>query len=210
MNENYPQVVDRALAVASLAHDGQFRKTSGEPYIIHPEAVAIILKEYGASEDVIAAGLLHDVLEDAPDVYSRGDMLRDFDGHIVELVDYVTETKLSDSGEPIPWIDRKEAYIKGLKAAPDEALLVSIADKIHNLDSVLQGYSDNGNAVWKDFKSSPLQQLWYYNSLSDLFSNRLGTADPLVKRLSQQCAHLERVLPPEPGEDTSGYPLAQT
>lgn len=209
MQESNHFPIEKARSVATFAHEGQRRKTSGEPYITHPEAVAKILKEYGAGEDVIAAGLLHDVLEDAPDVYPRQKMLDDFNQHIVDLVDNVTEKKLSDTGEPIPWIDRKKAYIDGLMDATDEGLLVSIADKIHNLDSVLKDYSIHGNDVWKSFKSSPLQQFWYYGTLNKLFTERLGAKNPLVKRLKHQCNQLEEILFPELGEDTSKYPSAR-
>jgi len=62
-NDENQNLIVKAFQLAYKAHDGQFR-ASGEPYIIHPVAVANLLKEIGASSSVIAAGLLHDVVED--------------------------------------------------------------------------------------------------------------------------------------------------
>lgn len=197
MQQHNLLLVEKASEVAAMAHAGQVRKSSGEPYITHPEAVAAILRNYGTNEETIAAAMLHDVLEDCSDVYSQQDMERDFSHHIVELVLWVSEDKAGTDGRPIPWSARKESYIANLEHAPDEALLVSMADKIHNLESVLGGYVQIGDKVWSNFKSTPQQQLWYYGTLTKLFSSRFGAENQLVRRLAASCDRLMMILPTE-------------
>ena len=81
-------VVIKAYEIARSLHDGQFRK-SGEPYIIHPVAVAKILAGFGMDNETVIAGLLHDVVEDTD--YSREQLVEDFDDKIADLVDGVTK-----------------------------------------------------------------------------------------------------------------------
>ena len=83
----------RAFDYAVLKHDGQFRR-SGEPYIVHPIAVATILAELEMDDATIAAGLLHDVVEDCG--VTRDQLAHDFGAEIADLVDGVTKLKLAD------------------------------------------------------------------------------------------------------------------
>ena len=88
-NENYDiDMISRAFDVAEEMHRGQLRK-SGEPYLIHPMAVAEILAELGMDEETIIAGLLHDVVEDTP--YTMEELARDFGEEVALLVDGVTK-----------------------------------------------------------------------------------------------------------------------
>lgn len=88
-NENYDiDVITRAYDVAEEMHRGQLRK-SGEPYLIHPMAVAEILADLGMDEATLVAGLLHDVVEDTP--YTNEELVRDFGEEVGLLVDGVTK-----------------------------------------------------------------------------------------------------------------------
>ena len=96
-NSNYDmELIARAYDVAEKMHRGQIRK-SGEPYLIHPMAVAEILAQYGMDEESIAAGLLHDVVEDTS--YSEETMIEQFGEDIALMVDGVTKLKLNDPPE---------------------------------------------------------------------------------------------------------------
>ena len=92
--ENYDkesrEVIQKAYDYAAYLHEGQFRQ-SGEPYIIHPLNVAYILAEMHADRDTICAALLHDVLEDRPDITSKEDITQLFNKDVAELVDGVTK-----------------------------------------------------------------------------------------------------------------------
>ena len=90
--------VNLALKVASKAHRDQVRKGTDIPYISHPVAVVLIIGEYTTDEDVIVAGILHDVLEDVrPSIYSEADMRGDFGDKITDIVKDVSEDKLTSS-----------------------------------------------------------------------------------------------------------------
>ena len=84
-NENYDiDLIGRAYDVAEEMHRGQLRK-SGEPYLIHPMAVAQILAELGMDDETIVAGLLHDVVEDTP--YTMEELVNEFGEEVGLLVD---------------------------------------------------------------------------------------------------------------------------
>ena len=87
--------LDRAIAVAKQAHEGQFRKT-GEPYIIHPLAVKKILEEWGMDEDTVIAGVLHDTVEDTS--LTLDDIRKEFGESVAFLVDGVTKLSTARTG----------------------------------------------------------------------------------------------------------------
>ena len=98
-------VIEKALIYATQAHLGQVRKSEPDkPMIIHPMAVAEILIEYGADNNVIAAGLLHDVWEDTK--YSLEDIKENFGEDITHLVECASEPDKSKS-----WEERKQHTI---------------------------------------------------------------------------------------------------
>lgn len=182
---NEEHVISKAREVAGFAHDGQTRKGSNTPFIEHPIAVSEMIIKQGATKEVVAAALLHDVLEDVPpERYSREDMLKDFGSKIVEMVDGVSEVKLDVGGRPRPWVDRKVDYIKRLKEGTDDMVLISLADKVHNLSSFINDYQKMGSSLFKEFKASPTEQYWYYKTLStEVFVPRLGENNELVAKL---------------------------
>ena len=135
--------INQALNVAAIAHAKQLRKGSSTPYIVHPFAVATIVSNYTDNEDAIIAALLHDVLEDASDVYPEAKMLQDFGSRVVEIVNNVSEKKLNSNGEEKPWKERKTKYQEHLSQTNDDmSILVTTADKIHNLISMTADYTE--------------------------------------------------------------------
>ena len=155
--------INLALKVASKAHRKQTRKGTDIPYISHPVAVAMIVSEYTADEDTIVASILHDILEDVEStVYSENDMRNDFGNKIVEIVKDVSEDKIA--GEPEkPWVERKNSYLAHLDGIEDEKpLIVSTADKIHNLTDILEEYKRIGDNIWQKFNASKDDELWFY------------------------------------------------
>lgn len=155
--------VNLALKVASKAHRDQTRKGTDIPYISHPVAVAMIASKYTTDEDTIVASILHDILEDVePKIYSETDMSNDFGGEIVKIVRDVSENKTA--GEPEkPWIERKKGYLAHLNDIKNEkSLIVSTADKIHNLTDILEEYKKAGDGIWQKFNASKDDELWFY------------------------------------------------
>lgn len=143
-----PKVL-QALEFASIAHKGQMRKFPGNvPYISHLSAVAMILSQAGYGEDIIVAGILHDVIEDTP--FKGDDILENFGQAAYELVVAVTENK------SLPWADRKEKYLRQIEVAPVEAKAISAADLLANRLSNLLGLR-RGENPWTRFSKQPVE-----------------------------------------------------
>ena len=181
IEQGYSPRIDRALAIASRAHGGEFRRGSDVPYVMHPVHVAMILVRYGLSEDVVIAGLLHDVLEDS-DLYSEEDLRGEFGDEVVGLVLAVTENK-GDGETKRPWRVRKnEAIARLRKGTPDEAALKA-ADAIHNLRSLTQEVAREGLKTMERFSKGPPETLWYYESIAAIVADRLGVEHPMGTEL---------------------------
>jgi (p)ppGpp synthase/HD superfamily hydrolase len=171
-----------ALQTAWEAHSKQKRKGSDIPYIIHPIKVAIILIENGADEELITAGLLHDTLEDTN--ITKAFIAENFGSHVLDLVVGASEpykleinTKLGLEDEIASWKSRKTHTINYINTAPLEIKLLTCADKLSNIRSMIRDYKLIGNDLWKRFNASCSEQKWYYeeltNSLSDLLEYKM-------------------------------------
>ena len=166
--------INLAIKIASKAHRDQVRKGTDIPYISHPFAVAMIINRYTTDEDIVVAGILHDILEDVkPSVYSEADMRSDFGDEITNIVKDVSEDKIA--GEPEkPWINRKENYLAHLKSLETvEPIIVSCADKIHNLTDMLDEYEKIGNELWQKFNASKDDELWFYEAFLKLAQEKV-------------------------------------
>ncbi|MGV3665036.1 MAG: RelA/SpoT family protein [Leptospira bouyouniensis] len=124
------QLIEKAYHIADKMHEGQ-KRLSGEPYIIHPMNVASVLDDLGLDERAIAAGLLHDVVEDTS--YSKEDMAREFGEDIAALVEGVT--KISEIKSQSKETEAAENIRKMLLATIKDVrvMLIKLADKTHNV-----------------------------------------------------------------------------
>ncbi|WP_080875433.1 HD domain-containing protein [Oceanobacillus timonensis] len=147
-----------AKALAIMAHRGQTRKNSSEPYITHPIRVAERLEKEGFSDDLISAAYLHDVVEDTD--ISIEDIRNQFGKRIATLVASHTEDKSQS------WQDRKQATVDHLKDAPKEVKYLIIADKLDNLIELEKEYKELGDAIWKKFNAGYNQQKWYNQEIA--------------------------------------------
>lgn len=147
-------------------HAGQARKASRIPYIAHLMGVASLVFEAGGDEDLAIAALLHDVVEDCGGAPVLTKVRRQFGSRVANIVEGCTDahTYLKP-----PWRERKERYLDRLKDADAETRLVSAADKLNNVRSILGDYREIGEFVWERFNGGRDGTLWYYRTLLDEF-----------------------------------------
>lgn len=146
-------LTEKALRLAVVAHRDQVRKSDGSPYVAHPIMAAMMLQEHGFDEVVIAAALTHDVIEDS--WMTRKDLAQELGEEVARIVVGVSEDT------ELEWEDRKALYAKGVAAADEAIKAVSIADKIHNAESVISDYELKGKEVWKPFNRGKDKKIWF-------------------------------------------------
>jgi (p)ppGpp synthase/HD superfamily hydrolase len=156
----------RAFAFAAEKHAKQTRKASTIPYIAHLMGVASLVLEAGGDEDLAIAALLHDVVEDCGGAPMLKEVRRRFGSRVAKVVDGCTD---ANTNPKPPWRERKEKYILHLRLADADTRLVSAADKLNNVRSILSDYRAIGESVWSRFAGGRQGTLWYYRTLVDVF-----------------------------------------
>lgn len=185
-----PRFTD-ALRLASELHAGQTRKASKVPYLSHVLGVAATVLEYGGDEDVAIAALLHDVVEDCGGMSTAEVIEQRFGAHVLGIVLGCSDT--TESPKP-PWKERKDRYLEHLPDASPEVHLVSAADKLHNLQSLLREEARLGTALWSHFRAGRDGTLWYYETLLGIF-RVTALPEQLIDELAAHVNSLrERIL----------------
>jgi (p)ppGpp synthase/HD superfamily hydrolase len=189
MNEPFfSPLVERAMRVAAQYHQGQTRKASDIPYLTHPASVAAILLKAGfQSEDILAAALLHDVVEDTD--LSLEDLANEFPEPVVLFVAALTEEKQTGDGKKIPWKERKLHHIEQIAQAPLQARAIVLADKLHNLGTMVFDL-EAGDELWSRFGARPEEVCWYHRTMIE---SATQNDEPLFP-LSTACINLLDVL----------------
>jgi hypothetical protein len=203
-------MLEAAVRLASQGHYHQFRKRSPEeqgcgdpaggplpesciPYITHLMGSMCILARLGARDEVLAAALLHDYLEDVPDPDGRRTIRRAVGTEVLDLVIEVTENKRDALDETETWEIRKREQIARIDAMRDEAVLIKAADLLHNIQTLLTDLdaTDRSTVVWERLNAGPDRQLWYFTAVLDAARRRLGV-HPLVLELERAVGELEQ------------------
>ena len=180
---------ERALVFAAQLHKHQRRKASNVPYLSHLLAVAGLVIEYGGNEDQAIAALIHDAIEDQGGPSTRDEIACRFGNRVAEIVDECTDT---DANPKPPWYERKKSHIKRLGTASQSARLISTADKLHNVRSILRDYAEVRDQVWHRFQGGKDGTLWYYRAVADVLLSAESTS--LTKELSYVVATLEEAV----------------
>lgn len=150
------KVIDTAIRIAVPAHWEQKRKSDGSPYIVHPTSVGFMLQKHGFRDEVVAAGILHDVIEDTK--VTEPELRALVGDEITDMVLALSEDKA------LPWDERKRAYITQVATSSDEVKAISTADKISNLRDTLDNFRKEGESFWKRFTRGLPDQRWYYST----------------------------------------------
>jgi (p)ppGpp synthase/HD superfamily hydrolase len=180
-------LIDRAVEAAVKAHQKQKRKGTKIAYITHPFAVGIILAKAGCSEKVVAAGILHDTIEDSRIKLSR--LREEFGEKVASIVEKCTEPDKRRS-----WRKRKQHTLDSLKKAGLDVKFVVCADKLHNIRTIARDYRKVGDRVWKRFRRGREDQKWYYTSLVESLRSKRGNAsyEKLYKELRRRVKEVFR------------------
>lgn len=126
-------MINKAKAFATKAHEGQLRKGTDKPYIVHPIEVAEIVATMTEDEEVIAAAYLHDTIEDCTGITSEI-LEAEFGQKVADIVTQESEDKSKS------WADRKGATIESLKTAPMEVKIIALGDKLSNMRDIDRDY----------------------------------------------------------------------
>ena len=158
-------LVSEAIAFSTMAHDGMRRRKSDAPYILHPMEVGVIIGTMTDRQEVIAAGVLHDVVEDAG--ISMAEIGERFGARVMELVASETENKHEELPPEETWHMRKAESLERLRTTDDvEVLMLWIGDKLSNIRAIYRDFLAEGNAIWSKFHQSDIAvQAWYYRSI---------------------------------------------
>jgi len=167
----YSFKIEQALRAATILHKNQVRKGSVPiPYVSHLVAVTMIVSDYSNDEETIVASLLHDTLEDTD--YTAQELEDDFGGTVREIVEAISEPN-DEAYAKLSWKDQKEHYAKNLRKAPQQALIIAAADKIHNMRSMVEEYFDDHPRFLADFKGSLEDRAIMYQDISNAINRSL-------------------------------------
>ena len=159
-------LLDRAIVFAVEAHHDTERRGKGFPYIVHPlEAVAIVAT-MTSDQELLAAAALHDVVEDT--AFTLDDLRQEFGERVAALVEQESDKFVPGADESASWRERKQAAIDRLAAAPYEAKIVALGDKLSNMRAIARDYAVKGEELWKIFHAPhPSDHEWHYRSLAN-------------------------------------------
>lgn len=148
-------MIREAADFAICAHDGVCRKGTDIPYIVHPLEAAVIVSMITADEEMIAAALLHDVIEDAG--VTAGELESLFGRRVAGFVKAESEDKTKS------WSERKGGTIEHLKHASREIKILTLGDKLSNMRATARDYLVIGDQIWQRFNEKEKKRhAWYY------------------------------------------------
>lgn len=158
-------MIEEAVNFAAWAHQGAVRKGTKIPYITHPLETAVIVSMITQDEELIAAALLHDVIEDSGVTWKQ--LQEKFGTRVADLVQMESEDKTRS------WKERKSETLEHLKTAPEEIRILTLGDKLSNMRSTARDYLAIGDDIWQRFNEKKKEcHAWYYwgiaNELKDM------------------------------------------
>ncbi|HSN58825.1 MAG TPA: HD domain-containing protein [Clostridiaceae bacterium] len=161
-------ILDEAMIFAVNAHSGYMRKGSNIPYILHPMEAAAIVATMTDDEKVVAAAVLHDVVEDTS--VTIEDIKAKFGDYIAELVASETENKRESQSKEETWRLRKQETIEHLMYSTSrEVKLLTLGDKLSNIRAIYKDYQAVGNDVWLRFNQKDSNEhAWYYKAVLEV------------------------------------------
>ena len=156
--------IEKAVAFATRTHAGSVRKGKDKLYILHPLEAMTIVMRYTDDEDVLAAAVLHDTVEDTSVTVER--LEKAFGPRVAGLVAPVSEDKRKDCAAETTWLERKMETISHLKEASRDTKLICLGDKLSNLREMEEDYAEIDDELWERFNQKDKDMhAWYYREI---------------------------------------------
>ena len=150
--------------------------------------MAAIALEYGATEDQAIGALLHDAAEDGGGEARLAEIRARFGDAVGDIVLGCSDSLVAHPEDKLPWRERKENYLAHVEGASDSVCLVSAADKLHNVRSIIRDLRQHGDQVWDRFRGKRDGSLWYYEAVADALLRRWRS--PLTRDLQREVEEL--------------------
>ena len=169
------ELLDKAIVFAVKAHSGTERRGKGFPYIVHPMEAMEIVATITPDQELLSAAVLHDTVEDTPVTVSQ--LREEFGDRIASIVASESDVMPEGISEEDSWHDRKQAAIDRLAAAPLDAKIVALGDKLSNMRAIARDYAVQGDNLWNLFHAKdPSEHGWHYRGLAESLKELSGTA----------------------------------
>ena len=184
-------LVSEAMIFATRAHDGALRKGTNLPYIVHPAEVAAIAATLTDDSEILAAALLHDVMEDCG--VSEEELAGHFGTRVAQLVKSETQERGGDPCET--WLARKQGAVKRVAQGERSVKIIALSDKLSNMRAIHRDYDRDGERLFFRFhQHDKALHAWYYRSFARLLEGELG--DTLAwKELAEHIAYVFADVP---------------
>ena len=191
-------LLQKAMAFAAMKHEGYVRKGTTIPYFTHVMEAMEIVSRMTEDEEVRAAAVLHDTLEDTPT--TKAELIHFFGKRVADLVAAESENKREDRPAEETWLVRKIETIKYLDTAATEIRMIALGDKLSNVRAMHRDLQVDGDKFWEKFNNKdPKAQGTYYCSLANAFRQDEEIRDtPALKEYADLCAE---VFPVERDKD---------
>ena len=183
----------RALQQTHQLFGGDRRKGGDIPYIAHLLWVCSLVLYDGGDEEEAVAALLHDTLEDKPNLMTREDLLEAYGSRVLSIIDVSTDTPRDYlGGVKPPWQQRKLSFLESVEKCSPDLLRVAVADKVDNARSILGDYAQFGEQLWDRFNAGKKDIQWYYRASVDVF-RRASFKSTLLDMLDELVGQIEKL-----------------
>ena len=170
--------IEKAVLFATKVHAGTLRKGTDRPYILHPMEAMSVVKKYTFDEDVLAAAVLHDTVEDTSVTVEQ--LEKEFGPRVAALVASVSEDKREYLPAEATWVERKRETILHLKEASHETKLICLGDKYSNLRDMYDDYAELGDELWERFNQKDKRMhAWYYGEIYKILEKEFSQSDEI-------------------------------
>lgn len=158
-------LLDRAIVFAVKAHHNTERRGKGFPYIVHPMEAVEVVATITPDQELLAAAALHDTIEDTDVTVEQ--ICAEFGDRVANLVHAESDKFVEGLSEAESWRDRKQEAIDRLAAAPHDAKIVALGDKLSSMRAIWRDYQVKGDELWKIFHVTDKElHEWHYRGLA--------------------------------------------